>query len=49
MPLEIVTFVGGPLETNAYLVADTATGEALVIEVVAPGPPEFRSSWASEG
>ena len=32
MSLEIVTFVGGPLETNAYLVADTATGEALVID-----------------
>ena len=32
MPLEIVTFVGGPLETNAYLVADTATGDALVID-----------------
>src|SRR5688500_553063 len=25
MSLEIVTFVGGPLETNAYLVADPAT------------------------
>ena len=32
MPLELVTFVGGPLETNAYLVADTATGDALVID-----------------
>ena len=32
MPLEIVTFVGGPLETNAYLVADAATGDALVID-----------------
>ena len=32
MSLEIVTFVGGPLETNAYLVADAATGEALIID-----------------
>jgi glyoxylase-like metal-dependent hydrolase (beta-lactamase superfamily II) len=30
--LEIVTFVGGPVDTNAYLVADTDTGEALVID-----------------
>ncbi len=32
MALEIVTFVGGPLETNAYLVADSATGDALIID-----------------
>ena len=32
MPLEIVTFVGGPIETNAYLVADTETGDALVVD-----------------
>jgi hydroxyacylglutathione hydrolase len=32
MSLEIVTFAGGPLETNAYLVADSATGEALIID-----------------
>ena len=32
MSLEIVTFVGGPLETNAYLVADSATGEALIVD-----------------
>jgi glyoxylase-like metal-dependent hydrolase (beta-lactamase superfamily II) len=32
MSLEIVTFVGGPLETNAYLVADSVTGDALVID-----------------
>ena len=28
MSLEIVTIVGGPIQTNAYLVADTATGDA---------------------
>jgi hydroxyacylglutathione hydrolase len=32
MSLEIVTIVGGPIQTNAYLVADTATGDALVID-----------------
>ncbi len=32
MPLEIVTFVGGPVQTNAYLVADPETGDALVID-----------------
>ncbi len=32
MPLEIVTIPGGPIETNAYLAADPATGEALVID-----------------
>lgn len=32
MPLEIVAFAGGPVATNAYLVADTATGDALVID-----------------
>ena len=32
MPLEILTFVGGPVETNAYLVADTEKNEALVID-----------------
>jgi len=35
MPLQIKTFVGGPLETNAYLVADDATGEALVVDAPA--------------
>jgi glyoxylase-like metal-dependent hydrolase (beta-lactamase superfamily II) len=32
MSLEIVTFVGGPVETNALLVADPETGDALVID-----------------
>jgi glyoxylase-like metal-dependent hydrolase (beta-lactamase superfamily II) len=35
MPLTIKRFEGGPLATNAYLVADSATGDALVID--APG------------
>ena len=32
MPLEILVFPGGPVETNAYLVADPETGEALVVD-----------------
>ena len=32
MTLSIQTFVGGPVETNAYLIADTTTGEALVVD-----------------
>ena len=30
--LEIVTFVLGPVETNAYLIADTETGQAAAID-----------------
>ena len=32
MAIEFRTFVGGDLDTNAYLVADTATGEAILID-----------------
>ena len=32
MTLEIVSFPGGPVATNAYLVADADTGDALVID-----------------
>lgn len=31
-PLRIETFTGGPVATNAYLVVDEATGDALVID-----------------
>jgi len=44
MPLEIVTIVGGPIQTNAYLVADTATGDALVIDA----PHETASQIVEE-
>ena len=44
MSLEIVTFVGGPIQTNAYLVADTATGDALVIDA----PHETASQIVEE-
>lgn len=32
MPLTIKRFEGGPLATNAYLVADSATGDAIVVD-----------------
>jgi hydroxyacylglutathione hydrolase len=32
MPLEIVTLILGPVQTNAYLIADSATGDAAVID-----------------
>jgi glyoxylase-like metal-dependent hydrolase (beta-lactamase superfamily II) len=32
MAVEIVSFVGGPVETNAYLVADPDSGDAIVID-----------------
>ncbi|MDP9470533.1 MAG: MBL fold metallo-hydrolase [Chloroflexota bacterium] len=32
MALTIRSFVAGPLETNAYLVADDATGEAIAVD-----------------
>jgi glyoxylase-like metal-dependent hydrolase (beta-lactamase superfamily II) len=32
MAVDIRTFVGGPLETNAYLVGDAETHEALVVD-----------------
>ena len=35
--LSIVTFVLGPVQTNAYLVADDSTGEAAVIDPAAEG------------
>lgn len=40
MPLTIKRFEGGPLATNAYLVADTATGDATVIDA----PPDVAAS-----
>jgi hydroxyacylglutathione hydrolase len=44
MSLEIVIIVGGPIQTNAYLVADTETGDALVIDA----PHETASQIVEE-
>ncbi|MCD6056770.1 MAG: hypothetical protein K0Q89_300 [Thermomicrobiales bacterium] len=44
MSLEIVIIVGGPIQTNAYLVADAATGDALVIDA----PHETASQIVDE-
>jgi len=40
MSLSITRFAGGPLETNAYLVADEVTNEAIVIDA----PPEVTAA-----
>ena len=39
MPLTIKRFEGGPLATNAYLVADSTTGSAIVVDA----PPDIAS------
>lgn len=44
MPLEIVVFPAGPVQTNAYLVADSDSGEALVIDA----PHEATEAIVSE-
>lgn len=43
MPLTIKRFEGGPLDTNAYLVADTANGHAIVVDA----PPDTASQIVS--
>jgi len=49
MPLEIVTFVGGPVQTNAYLVADPETGAALVIDAPHETTDQIVAEAASRG
>lgn len=43
MPLTIKRFTGGPIETNAYLVVDSATGDATVVDA----PPDIASEVVS--
>jgi glyoxylase-like metal-dependent hydrolase (beta-lactamase superfamily II) len=35
MPLTIRRFIGGPIETNAYLVTDTSSGDAIIVDAPA--------------
>lgn len=49
MPLEIVAFPGGPAQTNAYLVADTETGDALVIDAPYETTGEIVAEAAKRG
>jgi hydroxyacylglutathione hydrolase len=49
MPLEIVAFPGGPVQTNAYLVADTDTGDALVIDAPYGTTAEIVAAAADRG
>jgi hydroxyacylglutathione hydrolase len=47
--LEIVPFAGGPVQTNAYLVADPETGEALVIDAPYETAAEIAAEAARRG
>lgn len=49
MTLEIVAFPGGPVATNAYLVADTDTGDALVIDAPQGVAAEIAAEAARRG
>jgi hydroxyacylglutathione hydrolase len=49
MPLEILTFVGGPVQTNAYLVADAENGDALVIDAPHETTEAIVAEAASRG
>ena len=49
MALEIRTFVGGPLETNAYLIGDEATNEALAIDAPAGVTAELTAAAREAG
>jgi hydroxyacylglutathione hydrolase len=49
MTLHIETFTGGPVETNAYLVVDEATGDALVIDAPYGVTDEIASRVAARG
>jgi glyoxylase-like metal-dependent hydrolase (beta-lactamase superfamily II) len=42
--MQIMTFVLGPVQTNAYLVADESSGEAVVIDPAWDGPVIFRAA-----
>lgn len=49
MALTFRTFVGGELETNAYLVADEATGEAILIDAPEGVTDEVIETARTEG
>ncbi len=48
MPLEILTFITGPLDNNTYLLADTATRQAAVIDPGYDSPQLILDSLARE-
>ena len=49
MPLTIRRFVGGPLETNAFLIADTSSGDAIVVDAPPGVTEEITSAVNSLG
>src|SRR3954451_1607840 len=49
MSLRILTFVGGPAETNAFLVEDVESKRALVIDAPMDVTEEIVAAAASDG
>lgn len=49
MTLRIETFAGGPFETNAYLVADLDSGEALVVDAPQAVTAAIQQAAAARG
>jgi glyoxylase-like metal-dependent hydrolase (beta-lactamase superfamily II) len=49
MPLTIRRFIGGPIETNAYLITDTSSGDAIVIDAPAGVTPAIVDTANSLG
>jgi glyoxylase-like metal-dependent hydrolase (beta-lactamase superfamily II) len=49
MTLSILTIPGGELETNTYLVADSATGDAIVIDAARDTTQPVQEALAANG
>ncbi len=49
MALQVRTFAAGPLETNAYLIGDEATNEALVIDAPAGVTADLTAAARAAG
>lgn len=49
MALRVETFEAGPIQTNAYLVADDATGDAIVIDAPREGTGPVTAAAAAAG
>ena len=49
MSLEIVTFPSGPIETNAYLVGDSETGDALIVDAPADVTADITAEAEKRG
>lgn len=49
MPLTIRRFVGGPIETNAFLIMDTTSGDAIVVDAPGGTTPEIAQAVNEAG